>query len=94
MFNPPLPGHKLFEELVLDFDTPSSDRRKSNFLMKNIPEEWMVNFDVDIVGVHDTIVVNLLNYKKIPKNVYNVLLGSYTPAKRYAFLEQQFIAPC
>ena len=27
LFNPPFPGHKLFEELVLDFGIPSTDRR-------------------------------------------------------------------
>ena len=33
MVNPPLPGSKLFEELVLDFDISKYDRRKLNFLM-------------------------------------------------------------
>ena len=40
LLNPPLPGRKLFEELVLDFDISPQDRRKYNFLMKNIPEDW------------------------------------------------------
>ena len=93
LFNPPFPGHKLFEELVLDFGIPSTDRRKFNFLIKNIPEEWMVNFDVDIVGVHDTIVLNLLSFKKVPKNAYNVLLGSHVPAKRYAYWSDNLPLP-
>ena len=53
-----------FKMLVLDFGISSLDRRKCHFLIKNIPEDWMVDFDVDIVGVHDTIVLNLLQYKK------------------------------
>lgn len=41
LFNPPLTGHKLFEELVLDFGIPFGDRRKFNFLIKNIPENGL-----------------------------------------------------
>ena len=68
LFHLPFPGHKLFEELVLDFDNPSTDRRKFNFLIKGIPEERMENFDQDIVGVHETIVHKLLSTKTVPKN--------------------------
>ena len=85
LFNPPLPGHKLFEELVLDFNIPFSERRKFNFLMKNIPNDWLENCDTDIVGVHDTVVLKLLSFKKVPKGVYNLLLGNSCPDKRYAF---------
>ena len=41
LFNPPLPGSKLFEELVLDFGVSMQDRRKFNFLMKCIPSSWL-----------------------------------------------------
>ena len=37
LLNPPLPGSKLYEELILDFDVLHSGRRKYNFLMQNIP---------------------------------------------------------
>ena len=60
---------KLFKELVLDFGISFADRRKFNFLIKCIPEEWMENFEVDIVGVHETVVHKLLNTKNVPKNV-------------------------
>ena len=93
LFNPPLPGHKLFEELALDFGIPSIDRRKFNFLIKNIPEEWMENFDVDIVGVHETIVHKLLSTKKVPKNAYNVLLDLHVPDKRYAYWSDNLPVP-
>ena len=93
LFNPPFPGHKLFEELILDFDISPSDRRKFNFLIKNIPEKWLVDFDSDIVGVHDTIVFTLLNYKKVPKNVYNVLLGSHIPTEKYTFWTDTLLVP-
>ena len=39
--NPPLPGSKLFEELVLDFGISKYDRRKFNFLMECIPSSWL-----------------------------------------------------
>ena len=85
LFNPPFPGNKLFEELVLDFDIPSTDRRKYNFLIKSIPEEWMENFDIDIVGVHETIVLKLLNTKKVPKNVYDLKMHQIKAPYKYMY---------
>ena len=85
LFNPPFPGHKLFEELVLDFGIPSGDRRKFNFLIQSIPEEWKENFDVDIIGVHETIVHKLLSAKKVSKDAYTVLFGSQVPDNRYDY---------
>ena len=41
LLNPPLPGFKLFEELILDFDISNKDRRKYNFLIKNIPNFYL-----------------------------------------------------
>ena len=46
-----------------------------------------------LVGVHDTIVLNLLSFKKVPKNAYNVLLGSHVPAKRYAYWSDNVLVP-
>ena len=85
LFNPPFPGHKLFEELVLDFGISSGDRRKFNFLIQNIPEAWIENYDVDIVGVHETIVHKLVNSKKVPRDAYTILFGSHVPEKRYDY---------
>ena len=48
LFNPPLPGFKLFEELILDFDIFRKDRQKYNFLMKNIPESWLDDSESNI----------------------------------------------
>ena len=93
LFNPPLPGSKLFEELVLDFGISSSERRKYNFLMKSIPSEWMESFDEDIVGVHETIIYKLLNYKKVPKCVYNLLLGVCVPHKGYGYWNDTLTVP-
>ena len=93
LFNPPLPGNKLFEELFLDFNIPSTDRRKFNFLFKNIPRGWMEKFDIDIVGVHDTIVFKLLSFKKVPKNVYSLLLGPHSPDKRYVYWNNSLPVP-
>ena len=93
LFNPPLTGHKLFEELVLDFGIPLSDRRKFNFLIKNIPEKWIRNFDKDIFGVHETIVQKLLSTKKVPKNAYDILIGSHVPDKRYQYWGDKMPVP-
>ena len=40
---------------------------------------------VDIVGVFDTIVQKLLNTKKVPKNLYDLLVGSHIPEKKYTY---------
>ena len=93
LFNPPFPGHKLYEELVLDFGIPSTERRKFSFLIKNIPDEWMTNFDPDIVGVHETVVHKLVNTKKVPHFAYKLLLGSHTPNKRYDFWSEILDVP-
>ena len=53
----------------------------------------MENFDLNIVGVHETIVHKLLNTKKVPKNAYNLLLGSHVPDKRYAFWNENLLVP-
>ena len=93
LFNPPLPGYKLYEELILDYGIPDVHRRKYNFLIKNIPEEWITNFDPDIVGVHDTIVLKLINTKKVPQSTYKLLLGSQIPTKRYEFWNETVPVP-
>ena len=93
LFNPPLPGHKLFEELVLDFGIPAKDRRKFIFLINNIPEQWMNNFDPDIIGIHETIVHKLTNIKKVPRETYKLLLGSHPPNKRYTFWNENLPVP-
>ena len=49
LLNPPLPGSKLFEELVLDFGVSMQDRRKLNFLMKCIPSSWLQDSNSSIV---------------------------------------------
>ena len=46
LINPPHPGNKLFEELILDYGISAQDRRKYNFLLKNIPKDWLVTSDL------------------------------------------------
>ena len=60
LINPPHPGFKLFEELVLDFDISSMDRRKYNFLMKNVPYSWFKAKNIKSQDIFNTLVDNLL----------------------------------
>ena len=53
----------------------------------------MENYDVDIVGVHETIVHKLLNTKKVPKNVYNLLIGFHVPDKKYSYWSDNLPVP-
>ena len=85
LLNPPHPGHKLFEELVLDYDISKRDRRKYNFLLKNIPTDWLVTSDLTTDTIFDKIRTQLLKTQKIPKYAYSVMLESCLPEKQMIF---------
>ena len=93
LLNPPLPGHKLFEELMLDFDIPRSDRRKFNFLIKNIPNEWLEVTDFYDLNIHDSLVTTLNAAKKVPKHAYEILNMTHLPEKRYEYWNNQITVP-
>ena len=88
LLNPPHPGHKLFEELVLDFRISIKDRRKYNFLVKNIPDTWIQEPNNDDLDLHDTMILELLNAKKVPKYAYDVMMETVLPLKRYNFWQK------
>ena len=93
LLNPPLPGYKLFEELVLDFYIPLSDRRKYNFLMKNVPQEWLENSHDQNMDIIDTLIAKLVNTKKVPTYAYNILLDKCAPDKRYNYWSDKLAIP-
>ena len=93
LLNPPHPGHKLFEELILDFDIPRSDRRKYNFLMKNIPLEWFNITALTNVHVHDILTTKLITAKKVPCYAYNILNVQYLPDRRYNYWNECLAVP-
>ena len=93
LLNPPLPNHKLFEELILDFDIPRSDRRKYNFLIKHIPEEWLDVPFLYSVNIHDSLVSSLLAIKKVPKYAYKIMNVPDIPEKRYDYWKSQVTVP-
>ena len=88
LLNPPLPGHKLFEELVLDFEISNTDRRKYNFLVKNIPPKWLEvenPINQNNIAVINTLVDKLVNTKKVPSYAYNILIDKCVPDTRYLY---------
>ena len=85
LLNPPHPGNKLFEELVLDYNVSSRDRRKYNFLMKNIPNDWFVISELNHDTLFEKIRSKLFNTKKTPKYAYTILLQTCAPEKKMAF---------
>ena len=88
LLNPPLLGHKIFEELILDFEISHKDRRKYTFLIKNIPSEWLENPNLEDVNVVDTIINDLVKAKKVPRYSYNIFQDACTPDKRYEYWER------
>ena len=92
LLNPPLPGFKLFEELILDFDISRKGRQKYNFFMKNIPELWFDNptSEISHTIVFDRIVENLLDKNKVPKYTYSVMNQKCIPEKQMKFWSELF----
>ena len=82
LLNPPHPGSKLFEELVLDFNISPRDRRKFNFLMKNIPGDWLLKVDFDHEIVFDRIKSKVVNTQKVPKFAYSIMLEPHNPGRK------------
>ena len=86
LLHPPHPGSKLFEELILDYDISRKDRRKYNFLMRNIPNEWLAS-DLTPDTIFVEISTKLLTIQKIPKYAYGIILDSCVPEKTNYILE-------
>ena len=85
LLNPPHPDSKLFEELVLDFNISNRDRRKYNFLMKNIPDQWLIPSDLSPDIIFNEIRSKLVLTKKIPKYAYKIMLDASTPERQVSF---------
>ena len=93
LLNPPLPGHKLFEELILDYDIPPRDRRKFNFLMKHVPDKWVDDTFLDNLDVQDILITTLIAIKKVPCHAYKTLNVQYCPDKRYDYWKDTITVP-
>ena len=88
LLNPPLPGSKLFEELVLDFDISRYDRRKFNFLMNCIPNSWLRDSNSKSVDIFDSITSHLVDVQKVPRFAYSMLTETCVPESRIEFWEK------
>ena len=88
MLNPPHPGSKHFEELILDYDINPRDRRKYNFLMKNVPSDWLVSSDLNHYVIFDAFVNKLVQATKVPKYAYYVILEPHVPEKKLTFWKE------
>ena len=93
LLNPPFPGYKLFEELILDFGIPPTDRRKLNFLMRNIPSEWLENVCWYNLDIHDSLVTALKAAKKVPKHANRIINVSYPLDMRYEYWNSKITVP-
>ena len=90
LLNPPLPGSRLFEELVLDFGVSHQDRRKFNFLMKCIPSSWLRGSNADNVDIFEAVAAGLLGAQKVPRFSYFMLTDQCIPQSRIDFWEAIF----
>jgi len=87
LLNPPHPGSKLFEELILDFDISKRDRRKFNFLIKNVPSSWIDDPHIEIsnLEIFDKLVDDLVQVPKVPRHAYSIMIEKCVPDKRVSF---------
>jgi hypothetical protein len=68
--NPPHPGHKLFEELILDFDISQKDRRKYDFWVQNVLAPNAPNSWIDYPNTQDisySYLTQIMNDKCVPE---------------------------
>ena len=93
LLNPPFPGSKLFEELVLDFNVSRRDRRKFNFLMKCIPCEWLKQTNTQDLEVVPTIIEKLINARKVPRYAYNIMIEKCIPKGKLDFWSNSVDVP-
>ena len=93
LLDPPLPGSKIFEELILDFGILPNGRRKFNFIMRNIPQPWLTTSNWNHNEIFDIIVNNLCLAKKVPKYVYSIMSESCAPTKQISFWEDLSLNP-
>ena len=74
-------GHnfvKTFEDLVVEFDIPITDRRKYNSLMNGINLDWFQNPKNIQENVFVKISTSLVSEKKVPRHVYSILRNQAT----------------
>ena len=93
LLNPPHPGYKLFEELVLDFDISFNERRKYNFLINNIPSPWLDGLNINDIDIHDEIIKHLKQCKKVTKYSYSIFLEECIPEKSISFWKGSCVLP-
>ena len=70
---------KSFEDLVIEYDISIKDKRKYNYLMKGISEDWFYNPMNVYENIFDKIVASLFDANKITKHSYNILKPNDRP---------------
>ena len=95
ILNPPFPGYKLFEESVLDFDIPPSDRRKYKFLLSNVPQEGIEHPNVQNTCnyIFYSLNAKLMSTRKVPSYAYKVLGNQCSPQNRYDYWYDKLTVP-
>lgn len=66
-------GVMTFEDLVLEYDIPITDRRKYDSLMNGIFLNWFEDQQNVNENIFDKIVVELVKKSKVPKHAYSLL---------------------
>ena len=96
MLNVPDPDNvyiKTHEDLVSEFGISQKDKRKYNFLLKNIPSDWLDKPGFLNFNIYDRIIESLNlagKISKIPKHIYSILLDKCYAEKAKVFCGNSF----
>jgi hypothetical protein len=84
----PTPVLKSFDDLIIEFDIPYTDRRKYNSLCKSIVEgELLDDATVEDCEFFDAFSNNILLAPKVPRYCYHMLVDKTPPVKAQLFWE-------
>jgi len=93
--NLPTPVLKSFDDLIVEFDIPYTDRRKYNFFMKSIVNcEILDDFEDNDLDTFDIFSNNLILTPKVPRYTYSIMSNKLPPEKIQNFWEDAFENVC
>ena len=76
-----------FDQLIEKFSISCKSKRFYNFLIKNIPCEWLEYPNIQNDDVFDLFVNNLMDAPKVPKYAYSLMLDKCLPDNQISFWE-------
>ncbi len=85
------PVLKSFDDLIVEFDIPYTDRRKYNFFVKSIVNCGILDdFEGQDLDIFDIFSNNLILAPKVPRYTYSIMSNKLPPEKTQMFWKNSF----